>query len=61
MRALIMPGGKPHPVDRSLQHLEEVVFGGATLVAHLPLDQPYPDVAKQMNVEVENPKSSALR
>ena len=31
----ITPGGKPHPVDRVLHHLQEVAFGGTTLVAHL--------------------------
>ncbi len=31
----IMPGGKPHPVDETLQHLGEVTLGDTTLVAHL--------------------------
>jgi metallo-beta-lactamase class B len=31
----IAPGGKPHPIDRVLHHLDEVTLGGATLVAHL--------------------------
>ena len=31
----IMPGGKPHPIDRILHDAEEVKLGGTTLVAHL--------------------------
>ena len=31
----ITPGGKPHPVDGTLRHLDEVSLGGTTLVAHL--------------------------
>ncbi len=31
----IMPGGKPHPIDRVLHDGEEVTLGGSTLVAHL--------------------------
>lgn len=31
----IKPGGKEHPVDRTLRHAEEVTLGGVTLVAHL--------------------------
>jgi metallo-beta-lactamase class B len=31
----IRPGGKPHPIDRTLQDGEEVMLGGTTLVAHL--------------------------
>jgi metallo-beta-lactamase class B len=30
----VMPGGKKHPVDRQLHHLDEVTLGGTTLVAH---------------------------
>ncbi len=30
----IRPGGKKHPVDRVLRHLEEVKLGGSTVVAH---------------------------
>ena len=29
------PGGKPHPIDRVLHHLDKVTLGGTTLVAHL--------------------------
>jgi metallo-beta-lactamase class B len=29
------PGGKSHPIDRVLHHLEQVSLGGTTLVAHL--------------------------
>ena len=32
---MIRPGGKPHPIDRTLRDREEVTLGGATLVAHL--------------------------
>jgi metallo-beta-lactamase class B len=31
----IMPGGKPHPIDRVLHDGDTVALGGATLVAHL--------------------------
>jgi metallo-beta-lactamase class B len=31
----IRPGGKPHPIDRTLRDGEEVKLGGTTLVAHL--------------------------
>jgi metallo-beta-lactamase class B len=31
----IMPGGKPHPLDRTLHDGDEVKLGGTTLVAHL--------------------------
>jgi metallo-beta-lactamase class B len=31
----IMPGGKPHPIDRVLHDGDEVTLGGTTLVAHL--------------------------
>jgi len=31
----IKPGGKPHPIDRTLRDGEEVTLGGTTLVAHL--------------------------
>ena len=31
----IKPGGKPHPIDRTLRDGDEVTLGGATLVAHL--------------------------
>jgi metallo-beta-lactamase class B len=31
----IRPGGKAHPIDRTLGDGEEVTLGGATLVAHL--------------------------
>jgi metallo-beta-lactamase class B len=31
----MMPGGKPHPIDRVLHDGDEVELGGATLVAHL--------------------------
>jgi metallo-beta-lactamase class B len=31
----IRPGGKPHPIDRTLRDGEEVMLGGTTLVAHL--------------------------
>jgi metallo-beta-lactamase class B len=32
---LIKPGGKPHPIDRTLRDGESVTLGGTTLVAHL--------------------------
>jgi len=32
---LMMPGKKPHPIDRVLHDGESVVLGGTTLVAHL--------------------------
>src|SRR3954447_1867595 len=32
----IGPGGKRHPIDRTLRDGEEVTLGGSTLVAHLP-------------------------
>lgn len=31
----MMPGGKPHPIDRILHDGDEVKLGGTTLVAHL--------------------------
>jgi metallo-beta-lactamase class B len=31
----IMPGNKPHPIDRILHDGDEVTLGGSTLVAHL--------------------------
>ena len=31
----MMPGGKPHPIDRLLHDGDEVTLGGMTLVAHL--------------------------
>jgi metallo-beta-lactamase class B len=31
----MMPGGKPHPIDRVLHDGDEVTLGGSTLVAHL--------------------------
>ena len=31
----IMPGGKPHPIDRVLHDGDQVTLGGTTLVAHL--------------------------
>jgi metallo-beta-lactamase class B len=31
----IKPGGKPHPIDRTLRDGDEVTLGGTTLVAHL--------------------------
>jgi len=31
----MMPGGKPHPIDRVLHDGDEVTLGGMTLVAHL--------------------------
>jgi metallo-beta-lactamase class B len=31
----MMPGGKPHPIDRVLHDGDAVSLGGATLVAHL--------------------------
>jgi metallo-beta-lactamase class B len=31
----VMPGGKKHPIDRVLHHLQEVSLGGTTMVAHL--------------------------
>jgi metallo-beta-lactamase class B len=31
----IKPGGKAHPIDRTLRDGEEITFGGTTLVAHL--------------------------
>jgi metallo-beta-lactamase class B len=31
----MMPGGKPHPVDRVLHDGDEVKLGGSTLTAHL--------------------------
>jgi metallo-beta-lactamase class B len=31
----MMPGGKPHPIDRVLHDGDEVTIGGSTLVAHL--------------------------
>jgi metallo-beta-lactamase class B len=31
----ITPGDKPHPVDRALNHLDEVTLGDTTLIAHL--------------------------
>jgi metallo-beta-lactamase class B len=31
----VTPGGKPHPIDRVIHHLEEVSLGGTTMVAHL--------------------------
>jgi metallo-beta-lactamase class B len=31
----IRPGGKPHPIDRVLHHLDRVSLGGTTLIAHL--------------------------
>jgi metallo-beta-lactamase class B len=31
----MMPGGKPHPIDRVLKDGDEVKLGGTTLVAHL--------------------------
>src|SRR5271168_5571404 len=31
----IMPGNKPHPIDRVLHDGDEVTLGGTTLVAHL--------------------------
>ncbi len=31
----MMPGGKPHPIDRVLHDGDEVTLGGTTLVAHL--------------------------
>jgi len=31
----IQPGGKPHPIDRVLEHGDEVMLGGSTLVARL--------------------------
>jgi metallo-beta-lactamase class B len=31
----LMPGGKPHPIDRILHDGDEVTLGGTTLVAHL--------------------------
>src|SRR5580704_9907910 len=34
LRAM-MPGGKPHPIDRILHDGDEVTLGGTTLVAHL--------------------------
>jgi metallo-beta-lactamase class B len=34
LRAM-MPGGKPHPIDRILHDGDEVSLGGTTLVAHL--------------------------
>ena len=33
--AEIMPGGKPHPIDRILDHGETVTLGNVTLKAHL--------------------------
>jgi metallo-beta-lactamase class B len=32
---MIRPGGKAHPIDRTLHDGEEVTLGGSTLVAHL--------------------------
>jgi metallo-beta-lactamase class B len=32
---MIRPGGKPHPIDRTLHDGDEVTLGGSTLVAHL--------------------------
>jgi metallo-beta-lactamase class B len=32
---MITPGGKKHPIDRTLHDGEQVTFGGVTLVAHL--------------------------
>jgi metallo-beta-lactamase class B len=32
---MIRPGGKAHPIDRTLRDGEQVTLGGATLVAHL--------------------------
>jgi metallo-beta-lactamase class B len=31
----IRPGGKPHPIDRILHHLDRVTLGGEVLTAHL--------------------------
>jgi metallo-beta-lactamase class B len=31
----MMPGGKPHPIDKVLHDGDEVKLGGMTLVAHL--------------------------
>src|SRR5215467_972704 len=31
----MMPGGKPHPIDRILHDGDQVTLGGTTLVAHL--------------------------
>ena len=31
----ITPGGKPHPIDKVLHHLDKVTLGNTTLVAHL--------------------------
>ena len=31
----IMPGGKPHPIDRVIKDGEQVTLGGTTLTAHL--------------------------
>jgi metallo-beta-lactamase class B len=31
----MMPGGKPHPVDKTLHDGDQVTLGGTTLVAHL--------------------------
>src|SRR5262249_47402429 len=31
----MMPGGKPHPIDKVLHDGDEVALGGTTLVAHL--------------------------
>jgi metallo-beta-lactamase class B len=58
----MMPGGKPHPIDRVLHDGEEVKFGGMTLVAvrtpgHTPgcttWTMKIPDGGKTYNVIIE--------
>jgi len=47
----IMPGGKPHPIDRILHDGDQVTLGGTTLVAHLTPGHTHGDTTWSLKVQ----------
>ena len=47
----MMPGGKPHPIDRVLHDGDTVTLGGMTLVAHLTPGHTHGDTTWSMKVQ----------
>ena len=47
----MMPGGKPHPIDRVLHDGDQVTLGGTTLVAHLTPGHTHGDTTWSLKVQ----------
>src|SRR6202050_460342 len=47
----MMPGGKPHPIDRVLHDGDQVTLGGTTLVAHLTPGHTHGDTTWSVKVQ----------